>query len=353
MQRVLRLTHLDYRLLFAVGFLMLLGTVVLRSIASFIFPQYFFYVVLAILAFFLFVQLDFEVVSLFSKHLYVGSVIFLTLPLIIGQVTRGAIRWLPLGPLTVQPSEIARPFLLIFFANYLTQKPVDSKRLLKVLLLLALPIFLILIQPSLGVAILTLVGFLGVLLAADFKKKYLLFGLGAILVLIPLLWEFLAPYQRQRIISFINPSGDPYGAGYNSIQSMISVGSGKLFGRGLGKGVQTQLAFLPERHTDFIFAATAEELGFVGVVFLLLGQFIILWLLIRIMEGTKTIAGRAFVSGLFLSFFAQVVIHVGMNLGILPITGVPLPLVSAGGSSLLATMSGLGLASGVKQAVVA
>ena len=159
----------------------------------------------------------------------------------------------------------------------------------------------------------------------------------------PLVWKFLAPYQRQRITTFANPASDPSGAGYNSIQSMISVGSGEFLGRGLGKGIQTQLAFLPEKHTDFIFAATAEELGFVGGCLLLVGVFTVLWRIVVIAENSKGPVERAFVSGIFLALFVESIIHIGMNMGLFPITGVPLPLVSAGGSAFLATMISLAM----------
>lgn len=350
MQKVSRLVRLDYPIFITAGFLILIGVSVLRSIAGFLFPVYFLYIFLGVIAFFLFIQIDFDVFVLFAKHLYIASIIFLLLPLLIGQVTRGAIRWVPLGPLTIQPSEIVRPFLLIFFAKFLTEEDLDLARFLKALLLLVAPVVLILIQPSLGVAILTMVAFLGVFLASNIKKKYLLVGMGVFLVLLPVLWSALKPYQKQRIISFLNPTQDPYGAGYNSIQSMISVGSGKLTGRGLGKGVQAQLAFLPERHTDFIFAATAEELGFIGAALLLFGLFLILWRLTKIMEKATSPAARAYVSGLFLALFAQTIIHVGMNVGLLPITGIPLPLVSAGGSSLMSTLISLAIAINTKKA---
>ncbi|MGB6839178.1 MAG: FtsW/RodA/SpoVE family cell cycle protein [Microgenomates group bacterium] len=333
-------------LLMSIALLLLLSVVVLRSIASFLFPLYYLYIGISLFVFFLFSKLDFEVVSLFSKHLYVLSIVFLVLPLLIGQVTRGTVRWIPLGPLSIQPAEIVRPFLLVFFANYLTKEVLDIKRLAKALLLLFLPLLLILVQPSLGVTILTALGFFGVLLASGLDKKYLVIGFVIILVALPLAWNILAPYQRLRLLSFLNPGEDPLGAGYNSIQSMVSVGSGMLFGRGLGKGVQTQLAFLPERHTDFIFASVSEELGFVGAVIIILGLFLIFWRLIKIIETARSFPARAFVAGLFLALFIESVIHIGMNLGLLPITGIPLPLVSAGGSSLLATMIGLGLALG-------
>ncbi len=336
---------LDYPLIGGIIFLLVLSVIVLRPIAPSLFPLYYVYIFLAGLAFFVFLQIDFDVLSLFSKHFYIITIFLLVLALLIGQVTRGVIRWIPIGPLTIQPAEIARPFLLVFFANYLTREEVDIKRLVKALALLFFPLFLILIQPSLGVTFLTAVGFLGIIFATDFKKKYLLWGIILFCLLLPLVWLILQPYQKARILTFVDPTRDPLGTGYNSIQSMISVGSGKLFGRGLGRGVQTQLAFLPERHTDFIFASVAEELGFVGAFLLVAGSFFIFTRLARFIENAESPAARAYLSGLFLTLFVQTIVHIGMNMGLLPITGVPYPLVSAGGSSLLATMIGLGIAS--------
>jgi len=346
MQDISKKVSKDYILFISIGLLFFLSIVVLRSIAPSLFPQYYLYFFLSIFVFIVFLAIDFEIISLFSKHIYWASIILLILPLLIGQVTRGAVRWIPLGPLSIQPAEIVRPFLLVFFANYLTEKTLDLKRLGNALLLFALPLFLIVIAPSLGVAVLTTLGFIGVILASGLNKKYLLVGVAIVLIAIPVGWKLLAPYQRSRVVSFLNPNEDPLGAGYNSIQSMVSVGSGKFVGRGLGKGVQTQLAFLPEKHTDFIFAAVSEELGFIGAAIVILGLFVVFWRLILIIESARSFAARAFVSGLFLTLFVETLIHIGMNLGLLPITGVPLPLVSAGGSSLIATMIGLGIALG-------
>ena len=148
------------------------------------------------------------------------------------------------------------------------------------------------------------------------------------------------------MLTFINPSADPLGSGYNSLQSSIAAGAGNLTGRGLGRGIQTQLAFLPEKQTDFIFAAVSEEMGFLGAGLMLLATFVILLRLVKFMENSVSPAARAYISGFFLIYLFQVFIHVGMNLGMLPVTGLPFPLVSAGGSSLLATMIGLGIALG-------
>lgn len=339
----------DVWIIIPIIFLLVLSSVVLHSVSPSIFPAYNWYFVLGLIAFFLFSLFDFEVLSVFSKYFYGISIVLLLVTILIGQVTRGTVRWIPLGSISIQPSEIVRPFLLIFFANYLTEKKLDFKRFFKALGLFALPAFLILIQPSLGVAVLTTIGFFGIFIASDFKKKNLLIVGISVFCLLPLLWFVLAPYQKQRITTFLDPSKDPLGAGYNSIQSMISVGSGKLTGRGLGRGVQTQLYFLPERHTDFIFASVSEEMGFVGATTMLFVTAILFWRILFFSERAVNPQARAFLSGLFLTLFAQVVVHVGMNMGLLPITGVPYPLVSAGGSSLLATMTSLGIVLGTKK----
>lgn len=330
----------------SIVFLLVLSISILNSIAPNLFPLYFIYTILALASFWVFSQISFEVVKLFSVHFYVISIFLLIITFVIGQVTHGTLRWIPLGPFSLQPSELVRPFLLIFFASYLTNQKVNLKRFLVAVVLLAIPILLILIQPSLGVSILTLVGFLGVLMASEFNKKYLLVGALVIAVLIPIFWQVMAPYQKQRLTTFLQPDSDPLGAGYNTIQSTIATGAGKLFGRGLGKGIQTQLSFLPEKQTDFIFSAVGEELGFIGAGLILIATFMILFRLTKFMENSTSFTGRAYLSGFFLTYVIQVSVHVGMNMGIFPVTGLPFPLVSAGGSSLLATMTALGIALG-------
>lgn len=345
MQSSAKVASIHSGFMLSIFFLLTFGLLILKSVAPSLFPLYFFYVFLGVISFFTFSSIDFTILSLFKNHFYILSIFLLLLPLFIGQVTRGAIRWIPIGELTIQPAELARPFLLVFFANYLTSNELNLKVLGKAFLLLTIPLFLILIQPSLGVTILTFASFFGVLLSSNLDKRYYLFGFIFLLLFLPISWKYLlADYQKARVISFLDPGADPKGVGYNSIQSMISVGSGELFGRGLGKGVQTQLSFLPERHADFIFASIAEELGMAGLL-IILGLTLYLFIgLIKIMENAESIPARAFISGLFLSMLAQVFVHVGMNVGLLPITGIPYPLVSAGGSSLLATMISFGIA---------
>jgi len=346
MRSVTNFLFKDITLSLSMLFLLAFSVVILNSLEKNLFPLYFVYIFTALLIFWVFSMIDFEIISLFSKYLYIISTALLILTFVIGSVTRNTVRWIQLGSASLQPAEIIRPFLLVFFANYLGGGEVTLKKIGRALLLLLLPVVLILAQPSLGVSILTIVGFVGILMASKFNKRYLIVGLLIGIAILPIVWRAMAPYQKQRITSFLEPAKDPRGAGYNSIQATIAAGSGKIFGTGLGKGVQTQLAFLPEKQTDFVFAATAEELGLVGAGFVLLASFLILIRLTFFMEHAVSPQARAYLSGFFLTYLIQLFVHVGMNMGMLPVTGLPFPLLSAGGSSLLATTMGLGIALG-------
>lgn len=341
-------------LLIPIGIELVVSVLMLRSIASFVFPQYFIYMALALIFFILFQKIDFDTLATFAPLLYVGSIILLILPIVLGVVTRGTIRWIPLGSFNLQPAEFVRPFLILFFAVFFASRPLTLTRLITAGILMLLPLVLIFLQPSLGVTILTLAGFAGVVYTMGIKRKYIFWGIIASIFALPLLWFVMAPYQKERVLSLVAPHSDPTGAGYNSIQSMIAVGSGKFRGRGLGNGVQTQLSFLPEKHTDFMFAAISEELGFIGALLTLGTLTALLLRLTTFIDHAQSHVRRAFVTGVFCTMFLQVVIHVGMNMGMLPITGLPLPLVSYGGSSLLSTMIMLGLAlqAGAKSATI-
>ena len=325
-------------------FLLFASFVILNSLQPSLFPNYFLFMLFGLISFYWFSKVQFDALVAFSKILYIVSVLLLIIPLLVGATTRGVVRWIPIGAFSIQPSEIVRPFLILFFAQYITSEKVDLKRFFKIIIYFMIPFVLILVQPSLGVALLTAAAFMGVLLASSIKKKYIFSGTILLLLMLPIVWLFLAPYQQTRVLSFANPGSDPYGAGYNSIQAMISVGSGKISGRGLGQGVQTQLFFLPEKATDFVFAAFSEEMGFIGSGLLLLAYFILLWRLTNFSENSQGPLARAYLSGFFTVILAEIFIHIGMNMGLLPITGIPLPLLSAGGSSLLGTMTGFGIA---------
>lgn len=327
-----------------------ISLLMLWSIAPFVFPQYFLYVLVALFAFFLFSKTDFQFLTSVSGLMYICSIIFLLTPIVFGIASRGAVRWIFFGNSSIQPAELVRPFLILFFAKYFTEKALDIKRILKGIILMAIPLVLIFMQPSLGVTILTAAGFFGVLITSRIPPKLIFGAILATLLAVPIMWPILEPYQKTRILAIVNPSQDPTGASYNSIQSMIAVGAGSLTGRGLGKGIQTQLSFLPEKHNDFIFASTAEELGFLGALLLLSLTFLLLYRLIKISEVSRSSTGRAYIIGIFMSLFLQVIVHVGMNMGMLPVTGLPFPLVSYGGSSLLGTLIMYGIALQAKSA---
>ncbi|MEK7061328.1 MAG: FtsW/RodA/SpoVE family cell cycle protein [Patescibacteria group bacterium] len=344
-----RRSRFDTYFVFAIGFLIAMSVVSLRSVYPSYFPGYFFLILLGIFLFIIFSFLDFDIISLFYKHFYTGSIILLIITLVVGGVTRGVVRWISLGTLTLQAAEIIKPFLLIFFANYLYKERLNSGGIIKTIFLMVVPVILIFIQPSLGVSFLLSLGFIGVLLASEIKKINFAYLIVSALIIMPVVFSFLAPYQKSRVISFINPYSDPYGTGYNSIQSQIAVGNGRFLGRGLGKGIQTQLSFLPEKQTDFIFAAISEEMGFIGSGLTLVAFFILFWRITVFMNNAVNPQARAYLSGIFMMLLFQTVIHIGMNMGLFPITGVPLPLVSAGGSSFVSTMIALGIALGARR----
>ena len=213
-----------------------------------------------------------------------------------------------------------------------------------------IPAGLILIEPDLGSSIVLLGTWFAMLLFSPMKKKQLIILIGVLILLLAASWSFvLHDYQRQRVYTFINPAADPQGSGYNAIQSIIAVGSGGLWGRGLGRGFQSQLKFLPERQTDFIFASTAEELGLLGSMVVLGLFFLIFYRLIRVIKTARDNFGMYLSLGIFFMFFIKVLINIGMNIGILPVTGIPLPLLSYGGSSLITSF----LALGIVQSIVA
>lgn len=268
---------------------------------------------------------------------YVFSLVFISLSYL-GPDIRGATRWISVGGIQLQPSELVKPFLLLAFAWAMQ---VFSPRTLKGCIiqfgLFIIPFFLVFRQPDLGTSIVYGVIWLSMMIGAGFPIRYIIIGILGVLLLLPTGWRGLHEYQRARVMTFLHPGIDPKGTGYNAIQSTIAVGSGQLFGRGLGRGTQSHLRFLPEYHTDFIFATLVEELGFFGGSILLLAYGALLWRIIRpLVAGFITgLVPFVFSVGLFSMILTQIVINAGMNMGLVPITGITLPLVSYGGSSLL------------------
>lgn len=285
-----------------------------------------------------------------SRYLYIVGLIMLIVVLIAGKTTMGAQRWIMLGPLTFQPSEFFRVVFIIAFSAYLTplQEPLQDKTYIKSALLFALfPLLLVFKQPDLGTTILLFFIFVSLSLIKGINRKFIALALVIAIISVPflgqILWDRLKDYQKSRITAFISPEEDVAGAGYHINQSKITIGSGGLFGKGYLKGTQGPLRFLPEKHTDFIFAVYAEEWGFIGSVFLI-GLYLLL--LLRGLDTAlkaKDEFGRLVAAGITSMFFIYLTVNVGMTMGILPVVGVPLPFVSYGGTALLSNFIAAGI----------
>lgn len=292
--------------------------------------------------------LHYSTLSRMAYFIYFGNIILLLLVLVAGRASLGAKRWLSIGGFGVQPSEFMKISMVICLAKYFESDPNSGGYRLRDLilptLLVLVPAGLIMLQPDLGTALIILLVYATMMLFIRIEMRTLLIlGIVAITA-IPLAYRFaLKPYQRQRIVTFLNPASDPKGAGYNSIQSMIAVGSGQLTGRGWKKGSQSQLNFLPEHHTDFIFSVFSEEHGFVGCA-VLLGlylAFLLNGLSVSYLSHDKF--GMLLSLGILMIFFWHIFVNMGMVMGLLPIVGVPLPFLSYGGSALMTSILGVAI----------
>ncbi len=305
-----------------------------------------FWIMVGLLAFGATVFVDYDVIGKISRTIYLTMLGLLILVLLVGKLVSGAQAWFSIGGLaSFQPSELAKIAVILFLANYLAGRELDSfKSLIVPFVIVLIPIGLILLQPDLGTAMVFAGILFGMLFAAGANPKHLGIIIAAALAISPLIFFFaLQPYQQKRIMVLINPYSDPIGAGYNVIQSMIAIGSGRLWGKGLFAGSQTQLNFVPAHHTDFIFSVIGEEFGLIGGLFVLAAYFIILWRGLLVAYTAKDEYGSLVAVGVVSMLATHIVINIGMNLGIMPVTGIPLPFLSYGGSSLLTNMIGIGL----------
>ncbi len=279
--------------------------------------------------------------------LYAVAALLLAALLLFADPVYGAKAWFTLGPISFQPADLAKLALIALLAKYLSRRHVeisDYKHILVSGAYAAVLTVLILLEPDMGNAIIFSTLWLGMMLLSGISKKHLLaLGLIAITLAAALWVGGLKPYQRTRIISFINPAGDIHGSGYNAYQAKIAVGSGELFGKGIGYGTQSKLRFLPEYQTDFIFAAFAEEWGFVGILLLLTIYGILLNRLMQIARQAATNFDAFFTLGVLVLFAAHISIHAGINLGLLPVTGTTIPFMSSGGSHLVLEFAALGI----------
>lgn len=332
------------------GLAILYGTTLSESGATIFFRQLTF-LVFGISAFLFVSFFDYHSLTKLNRVAYIVSIILLVYLIVFGSAIRGSARWIDLGFFRFQPAEFVKIVTILGLARllYLTRGQINSwKTIIWSFLYAVIPAGLIVVEPDLGSTIIVMSLWAGAIMLSPIKKKYIVILFVIFIVSCGVGWKFfLRDFQRDRVLVFINPELDPRGKGYNVRQATIAVGSGQLLGRGLGKGVQSQHKFLPERQTDFIFAAASEEIGFLGSISLLGLYFFILTRLYKIMKSARDDLGMYIAGGAFFFFFFHVFINVGMNMGILPVTGIPLPFVSAGGSSLIVSCIVLGLAQNV------
>ena len=264
-----------------------------------------------------------------------------------GITSSGSKRWMNLYFINLQPSELMKIFIILCLAKYFHRMKLENVNsvytILTSLIIILLPMGLVIVQPDLGTSVLIAVSGIAVMWFAGINHKYFIYTMLGFVISLPFVIAFLKPYQKLRVLTFLNPDKDPLGAGYQIIQSKIAVGSGGIFGKGFLKGTQSYLEFLPEKHTDFIFTLFSEEFGFVGSVALLVIYIIIIYRIVAIGANSRSYFAKLFCYGFGAAIFVFITINMSMVLGLLPIVGSPLPIMSYGGSSMLATMIGFGI----------
>ncbi len=345
---LLRRLHLDGPLLAALGAVSAFGLFVLYSATGENFAQWLRqleYLVLALVLLVAVAQVPPAWLRRLSPLLYVLGVVLLAVVAVHGTVGKGAQRWLTVGPVRFQPSEIMKLAVPMMCAWYLHERPLPPtlRDVVVLLAIIVVPSVLIAKQPDLGTALLVASAGILVLFLAGLSVLIILAGIAALGAAVPVAWHFMHDYQRQRVLMFLDPAQDPLGAGYHSIQSQIAIGSGGVFGKGWMNGSQAQLEFLPERSTDFIFAVIGEELGLLGQLFLIALYLTVIGRALYLASETQDTYGRLVCGSFALTFFVYAFVNSGMVSGILPVVGVPLPLVSYGGTALVTLLASFGV----------
>jgi len=309
-----------------------------------IFQKQCLYWLVGLLAFFSMCFVPLRQFALMAWPFYSLSLLCLALVPLVGDVHMGARRWLDLGVVSFQPSEMMKWALMLVLAHWFaSREPNTLKNFFMAIALCGVPAALIVIQPDLGTTLVLLFAAIVVLMVSGFAWKWFLGALAISPVVAYFLWGHLHDYQKQRVLTFIDPQTDPLGAGYHVIQSMIAIGSGGLFGKGFLEGTQVRLHFLPEQHTDFIFSVLAEEFGLLGVAILLILYGLLIARMLSIASHAHTRFGSLLVTGISAIFLLYAFVNIGMVSGILPVVGVPLPFISYGGSALLTMVTALGI----------
>ncbi|CAG9297275.1 rod shape-determining protein RodA [Celerinatantimonas diazotrophica] len=341
--------HIDWPLLIGLLAVLILGGFILYSASGesrAMVTRQGMRILLAIVVMIVLAQFPPDTYRRWAPPLFLAGFMMLVAVLIIGHIGKGAQRWLNLGLFKFQPSEIMKIAVPLMVSRFVSQHPlpIRFKNLLIGLAIALSPPLLIAKQPDLGTALLVAVSGIVVLFLAGMSWRLVLAALVAVASFIPVLWFFLMhEYQRQRVLTFLHPESDPLGAGYHIIQSKIAIGSGGIFGKGWMHGTQSQLDFIPERHTDFIFAVFSEEFGLIGVSILLLLYFYIIGRGLYIAIQGQNAFERLLAGSITLTFFVYVFVNIGMVSGLLPVVGVPLPLVSYGGTSIVTLLAGFGM----------
>ena len=351
-----KLFSIDYVLVFSI---LILGIVSMFAMYSTDGGEFKYHTESHILRFFIFFTmfliLSFVQIRFWHSTSYLIYITFLILLIGVkyfGLTSSGSQRWLNFYFMNLQPSELMKIALILFLAKYYHRVSIENVNRLKFLFIpvfvLITPVLLVVMQPDLGTSILIASGGLVVAWLAGVRVKFFAYSMLIFIALLPIAISFLKPYQKVRILTFLNPEKDPLGAGYQIIQSKIAIGSGGLFGKGFLNGSQSYLDYLPEKHTDFIFTLFSEEFGFFGSIFILLLYAVIILRIVRIGNMTRSNFGKLYCYSFATAFFIYVVVNMGMVLGLLPIVGSPLPIMSYGGSSMMAIMLGLGIAMSCK-----
>ena len=350
-----RFSYFNWFLFGLILFIGVIGSITLYSAAegtadSHTFPLYvkqLIWFLLGLTVSLLLLLIDYRHLEQQGYVIYGFSLLLLVYVLLFGRSISGAKRWIDLGPFQFQPSEFAKLTFIIALAKFFHNDTLNGKyslfRLRIPALFFCVTFLLVLLEPDLGTAMMLLLVFTSLVLFVGLKKRHLILLIALGLLSLPVGWSLLRDYQKERILTFLDPSRDPLGSGYHIIQSKIAIGSGKLFGKGFLQGTQTQLHFLPEQHTDFIFSVLAEEWGFVGSLILLTSYTLLLLWGLNVARNAKERFGMVLALGITFLLFWHIAINIGMGAGILPVVGVPLPLVSYGGSFILVTLLGIAL----------
>ncbi len=317
---------------------------------EFLYTKQMVWVLLGLIMMIIAFSVDYRIIIRHAYLVYVISVLLLFLVFFFGDVSHGSQRWLELWGLSFQPSELMKLAIIVALARFFDdniEKGYNPGNIVILLAIVGIPFFMIARQPDLGTALFLLVLSFSVVIFARLSRKFLIYFTMAGMISVPIGWfflqGFLKGYQRERILTFLSPERDPLGAGYHIIQSFIAIGSGGIWGKGFLKGTQTQLRFLPEQQTDFVFSVFAEEWGFAGVFVLMFVFFVLIQWGLTIARNSRDLPGALLAFGVTMFVFWGIFINVGMAIGIFPVVGIPLPFFSYGGSSMIALMTGMGL----------